>query len=107
MLCFTSFTTVLALGGGPKSTTLEVAVYQALRFDFDLATAGGLALVQLILTAGLLMLQHKLQSSPASRISARRPCLRPDRHQPGTGLVDALALGIGLAVFLPPCWPSW
>ena len=30
MLCFTSFTTVLALGGGPKSTTLEVAVYQAL-----------------------------------------------------------------------------
>ncbi|MGL6487334.1 thiamine/thiamine pyrophosphate ABC transporter permease [Aeromonas hydrophila] len=102
MLCFTSFTTVLALGGGPKSTTLEVAVYQALRFDFDLATAGGLALVQLILTAGLLILQHKLQSSPASRISARRPCLRPDRHQPGTGLVDALALGIGLAVFLPP-----
>ncbi|WP_421186665.1 thiamine/thiamine pyrophosphate ABC transporter permease [Aeromonas hydrophila] len=102
MLCFTSFTTVLALGGGPKSTTLEVAVYQALRFDFDLATAGELALVQLILTAGLLMLQHKLQSSPASRISARHPCLRPDRHQPGTGLVDALALGIGLAVFLPP-----
>lgn len=102
MLCFTSFTTVLALGGGPKSTTLEVAVYQALRFDFDLATAGGLALVQLILTAGLLMLQYKLQSSPASRISARHPCLRPDRHQPGTGLVDALALGIGLAVFLPP-----
>ncbi|MFQ2133787.1 thiamine/thiamine pyrophosphate ABC transporter permease [Aeromonas hydrophila] len=102
MLCFTSFTTVLALGGGPKSTTLEVAVYQALRFDFDLATAGGLALVQLILTAGLLMLQHKLQSSPASRLSARRPCLRPDRHQPGTGLADALALGIGLAVFLPP-----
>ncbi len=102
MLCFTSFTTVLALGGGPKSTTLEVAVYQALRFDFDLATAGGLALVQLLLTAGLLMLQHKLQSSPASRISARRSCLRPDRHQPGTGLVDALALGSGLAVFLPP-----
>ncbi|WP_042050250.1 thiamine/thiamine pyrophosphate ABC transporter permease [Aeromonas dhakensis] len=102
MLCFTSFATVLALGGGPKSTTLEVAVYQALRFDFDLATAGGLALVQLILTAALLMLQHKLQSSPASRITSHRPCLRPDRHQPGSGLVDALALATGLAVFLPP-----
>ncbi|WP_123245397.1 thiamine/thiamine pyrophosphate ABC transporter permease [Aeromonas dhakensis] len=102
MLCFTSFATVLALGGGPKSTTLEVAVYQALRFDFDLATAGGLALVQLILTAALLMLQHKLQSSPASRITSHRPCLRPDRHQPGSSLVDALALATGLAVFLPP-----
>ncbi|TFF70413.1 thiamine/thiamine pyrophosphate ABC transporter, permease protein [Aeromonas taiwanensis] len=102
MLCFTSFTTVLALGGGPKSTTLEVAVYQALRFDFDLATAGGLALVQLLLTLALLLLQHKLQTTPASRIEIRRPCLRPDRHQRGTALVDGLALTLGLAIFLPP-----
>ncbi len=102
MLCFTSFTTVLALGGGPKSTTLEVAVYQALRFDFDLATAGGLALVQLLLTAALLLLQHKLQTTPANRLSSRRPCLRPDRHQPGTLAVDTLALLSGLAIFLPP-----
>ncbi len=102
MLCFTSFTTVLALGGGPKSTTLEVAVYQALRFDFDLATAGGLALVQLLLTLALLLLQHKLQTTPASRIESRRPCLRPDRHQRGTTLVDGLALTLGLAIFLPP-----
>ncbi|MEZ6966969.1 thiamine/thiamine pyrophosphate ABC transporter permease [Aeromonas sp. S9(2024)] len=102
MLCFTSFTTVLALGGGPKSTTLEVAVYQALRFDFDLATAGGLALVQLLLTAALLLLQHKLQTTPANRLSSRRPCLRPDRHQPGTLAVDTLALLSGLVIFLPP-----
>jgi len=33
-LCFTSFAVVLALGGGPRATTLEVAIYQALRFDF-------------------------------------------------------------------------
>lgn len=102
MLCFTSFTTVLALGGGPKSTTLEVAVYQALRFDFDLATAGGLALVQLLLTAGLLLLQHRLQTSTASRIASHRPCLRPDRDQPGTLWVDLAALGLGLTIFLPP-----
>ncbi|MGL6570247.1 thiamine/thiamine pyrophosphate ABC transporter permease [Aeromonas caviae] len=102
MLCFTSFTTVLALGGGPKSTTLEVAVYQALRFDFDLATAGGLALVQLLLTLALLLLQHKLQTTPASRLTSRRPCLRPDRHQKGSALVDILALTMGLAIFLPP-----
>ncbi|MBV7597296.1 thiamine/thiamine pyrophosphate ABC transporter permease [Aeromonas sp. sia0103] len=102
MLCFTSFTTVLALGGGPKSTTLEVAVYQALRFDFDLATAGGLALVQLLLTAALLMLQHRLQTTPSSRLSSRRPCLRPDRLQPGTRWLDGAALLLGLAIFLPP-----
>ncbi len=35
MLCATSFTLVLVLGGGPAATTLEVAIYQSLRFDFD------------------------------------------------------------------------
>ena len=39
LLCFTSFAIVLSLGGGPGSATLEVAIYQALRFDFDLSAA--------------------------------------------------------------------
>lgn len=49
MLCFTSFAIVLTLGGGPKYTTLEVAIYQAITFDFDLNKAAMLALVQFIL----------------------------------------------------------
>jgi len=56
MLCLTSFAVVLSLGGGPKSTTLEVAIYQSLRFDFDPAQAIVLALLQLgisILLAGI------------------------------------------------------
>ena len=47
MLCLTSFAVVLALGGGPRSTTLEVAIYQSLRFDFDPAQAVILAMLQL------------------------------------------------------------
>lgn len=55
-LCFTSFTIVLTLGGGPRATTIEVAIYQALRFDFDLNAAVSLALVQLIFCTTLLLL---------------------------------------------------
>ena len=51
MLCITSFTIVLTLGGGPAATTLEVAIYQALRFDFDPARAVALTLLQIALTA--------------------------------------------------------
>ena len=47
LLCFTSFAIVLTLGGGPKSTTLEVAIYQAVRFDFDLPRAVALSLIQI------------------------------------------------------------
>ncbi|TGQ30469.1 MULTISPECIES: thiamine/thiamine pyrophosphate ABC transporter permease [unclassified Mesorhizobium] len=50
MLCITSFTIVLTLGGGPRATTLEVAIYQALRFDFDPARAVTLTLLQIGLT---------------------------------------------------------
>src|SRR5918998_760629 len=46
LLCFTSFAVVLALGGGPRSATLEVAIYEAVRFDVDFARAGLLALLQ-------------------------------------------------------------
>ncbi|MCB1453882.1 MAG: thiamine/thiamine pyrophosphate ABC transporter permease, partial [Rhizobiaceae bacterium] len=54
MLCVTSFTIVLMLGGGPRATTLEVAIYQALRFDFDPARAVTLTFVQLALTVAIL-----------------------------------------------------
>ncbi|MEJ5082670.1 thiamine/thiamine pyrophosphate ABC transporter permease ThiP [Ochrobactrum sp. MYb379] len=55
MLCVTSFTTVLTLGGGPRATTLEVAIYQSLHFDFDPARAVALTLAQLGLTLAILL----------------------------------------------------
>jgi thiamine transport system permease protein len=58
LLCFGSFAIVLALGGGPRSTTLEVAIYQALKYDFDpvfaLACAAAQLLVATLLAARLL-----------------------------------------------------
>ena len=55
-LCLTSFAIVLTLGGGPRATSIEVAIYQALRFDFDIGTAVTLALVQLLICIAALML---------------------------------------------------
>jgi thiamine transport system permease protein len=50
-LCLTSFAVALTLGGGPGATTVELGIYQALRFEFDLPRAAQLALVQLGLGA--------------------------------------------------------
>jgi len=54
-LCFTSFTIVMTLGGGPRAATVEVAIYQALRFDFDLNAAVSLAIAQLVFCTALLL----------------------------------------------------
>ena len=56
LLCATSFTIVLVLGGGPRSTTLEVAIYQALAFDFDLGRALTLIVVMLFVTGSVVLL---------------------------------------------------
>ena len=39
VICLSSFAIALTLGGGPRATTVELAIYQAVRFDFDLARA--------------------------------------------------------------------
>ncbi|WP_109563090.1 thiamine/thiamine pyrophosphate ABC transporter permease ThiP [Jannaschia seohaensis] len=49
LICTTSFAVALALGGGPRATTVELAIYQAFRFDFDLGRAAALGGVQLAL----------------------------------------------------------
>ncbi len=49
LLCFNSFAVVLALGGGPATSTLEVAIYQALKYNFNPSEALFLAATQLLL----------------------------------------------------------
>lgn len=89
LLCFASFAIVLVLGGGPRATTIEVAIYQALRFDFEPSKAALLALVQLsvcMITVGLL--HHWLRTLPLSMGLGRSTRNRPDLNQPGSCLVD-------------------
>ena len=49
LICLTSFAVALTMGGGPRATTVELAIYQAVRFDFDLGRAALLACIQFAL----------------------------------------------------------
>ncbi|ATW34689.1 thiamine/thiamine pyrophosphate ABC transporter permease ThiP [Candidatus Williamhamiltonella defendens] len=60
MLCFASFAIVLSLGGGPKATTIELAIYQALHYDYNLNRAALLSLIQMVFCLGLFFLSEKL-----------------------------------------------
>ncbi len=96
MLCITSFTIVLMLGGGPAATTLEVAIYQSLRFDFDPARALALTVLQLALTAAVLAMLFRLgaemTSDAALSVSARRHARPGSVETVLNGLVIVLAL---------------
>lgn len=60
LICLASFAIALTLGGGPKASTIELAIYQALRFEFDLGRAALLASVQFVLCAAVTLAASRL-----------------------------------------------
>lgn len=79
LLCFNSFAVVLALGGGPAAATLEVAIYQALKYQFNPSEALFLAWSQLLVAGSLFWLFSRwgrLQwLAPPQGFSGWRPTL--------------------------------
>lgn len=89
MLCAASFTVVLTLGGGPAATTIEVAIYQALRFDFDPERAVLLSGLQIAVTAVLIWLLSLFGRPPEEGMTVGRDIKRFDgrRRRLSDGLI--------------------
>ena len=102
MLCATSFTLVLVLGGGPAATTLEVAIYQALRFDFDPPRAIALAFLQIAVTAVFIGLVALLPAPTDTVRTAGRRVLRLDGHSVTTRLWDVVAVTAAVIFIAAP-----
>jgi len=102
MLCATSFTLILTLGGGPAATTLEVAIYQALRFDFDPGRAVMLSLLQIGVTLVILAAMTLFPSPDDHGLTSGRPLRRIDGQMRGARWADAaLLLAATLFIGLP------
>jgi thiamine transport system permease protein len=99
LICMTSFAVVLALGGGPKATTVELAIYQAFRFDFDLGRAAMLAGVQFGLGAVVAGVMLKLAVPDMTGSGLDRVVMRGGA--PGRWIDMAVLLAAGLFLVAP------
>lgn len=79
LLAFTSFPIVLLLGGGPANQTLEVAIYAAVRLDFDLRGAVMLALVQIGICSFIIVAASAFAPISASTGGSAAPSWRDAR----------------------------
>ncbi|OHV82201.1 thiamine/thiamine pyrophosphate ABC transporter permease ThiP [Rhizobium sp. LCM 4573] len=102
MLCATSFTLVLVLGGGPAATTLEVAIYQALRFDFDPPRAIALSFLQIGVTALILIAISLFPAPEDSSADVGRAVRRFDGRNLAARLWDCLAILLATAFLILP-----
>lgn len=99
LLAFTSFPIVLLLGGGPANQTLEVAIYAAVRQDFDLAGAVRLALTQIAVCSVVILATSALAPIPTSLGPSHAPRWQ-DRPLPRLAQWVTLAMAT-LAFVLP------
>lgn len=103
LLCFTSFSIVLMLGGGPDVTTLEVSIYHAVRFSFDMQLAASLSIVQILICSGLILISKPLNfslTSPAPK--SENKIIRNDVENLFTRLTDFFCFLIFFVVILLP-----
>jgi thiamine transport system permease protein len=101
MLCFASFATVLSLGGGPQATTIELAIFQALSFDYDPGRAALLALLQMVCCLGLVVLSQRLSKAiPAGSDSLGG--WRNPQDSWRARLLDGVLIALALLLILPP-----
>ncbi len=100
LVCLTSFAVALTLGGGPRATTLELAIYQAFRFDFDLERAALLAMVQ----AGLGLAALGLLAFVAVPLLAAPALDRPAPPAPGgwVRVLDGASIALAAGFLLVP-----
>lgn len=101
MLCFASFATVLSLGGGPQATTIELAIYQALSFDYDPGRAALLALIQMTCCLGLVLLSQRLGKAIAPGVN-QIPGWRDPHDSWRSRLTDSVLIILALMLLLPP-----
>jgi len=97
LVCATSFAVALALGGGPRATTLELAIYEAASYDFDLGRAAKLAGLQFAVCAIAAALAFAASAPVAASPGVLSVVERWDGRGRGARVADA---GVILAVCL-------
>lgn len=101
-ICLTSFAVALTLGGGPRATTLELAIYQAFRFDFDLGRAAMLSGIQLMLTVAAAFFALRVAAHSGFGSGLDRAVRRWDGQSRIVQATDAAWITLSAAFLLLP-----
>jgi len=102
VICTTSFAVALTLGGGPRATTVELAIYQALRFEFDLSRAAFLSIIQLGITGAAAFVALTFATAPRFGPGLDRGVRRWDAQGFGVRVFDSVIIGLAAAFLMLP-----
>lgn len=104
LYCLHSFAIVWLLGGGPSLTTLEVALYSAIRQEADVNWAVQIIIIQMAIASLFILIPYKKSGvfSVLSSPSGLKVISRPDSKYLPCRIIDVIAISIiGILVVLP------
>ncbi len=102
LICLTSFAIALTLGGGPRATTIELAIYQAFSFEFDLGRAALLAGIQFTLTGIAALVAFRIARPSDFGTGMDRVMDRWDAKTPVTRAIDTIWIALAALFLLVP-----
>ncbi|WP_434289660.1 thiamine/thiamine pyrophosphate ABC transporter permease ThiP [Celeribacter sp. SCSIO 80788] len=102
LICTTSFAVALTFGGGPKATTVELAIYEAFRYDFNLGKASLLALIQVLICALAVVLSLKFRVPQMGSGGLNRVVQRFDARTVPTRTLDLFWIVVVSLFLLAP-----
>lgn len=105
LFCFTSFGTVLILGGG-NLRTLEVEIYQQAINFFDLPVAAGLAIVQFAFVLLALLVADRMQARIGIDLSSEVPPSLHRRRKVLARWIVGVTIGLLAVPLLSLVWGS-
>lgn len=79
LFCFTSFSIILVLGGGPKYTTMEVEIYRRARISMDLNSASSYALISILLCIIILVLYNIFQRKTSLKENVNKTLYKKEK----------------------------
>lgn len=100
LICFSSFAIILALGGGPKSTTLTVAIISAIR-DFDIELILLYSFVQIVMSIAIVIMYKRTHAHQSIKIDLIQSNWRTKRNRWVVYLSNTIILLFILMILTP------
>jgi len=102
LICLTSFAVALAVGGGPRATTIELRIYELFRFEFALGDAALLGLVQFSVCALAAALSGLITVPKVAMAGLDQVAARWDASHWTLKAQDVAVIGLAAAFLLVP-----
>lgn len=102
MLCFSSLTVITTLGGGPKNTNIEAAIFYAFSYEYNPVKAIMLSIFKMFFYFGLMILTKNSNKNIFIADNIKNFQLNKQKNTIFTKIIDVILITALVLLIIPP-----